>query len=338
MTDSIPHSPQQQQQQQSSSSSFFVGIDVAKGKLDLATSDNESIRTFENNDTGHCAIVKLLATRQVACVVIESTGGYEWSIVQALLEANINVARVNPGDVRHVAIGLKKLAKTDAIDARTLVRFAQVAEPRLLEKCTENQAELAALVTCRRQLQNTLTQQTNRLEMTRSAHATKAIGKVVHTIMKQLEELDLAIRKLIDSDDQFKDIDRLLQSVPGIGPVASATLAAQMPELGKTDRRQAPALMGVVPYNHDSGKLTGTRSIFGGRTEPRNVMYMSALCAMRHNPVIKVFAERLRSKGKKAKVVIVACMRKLITIINAMLRDGLEWNQLDLVKKLATNP
>lgn len=331
MTPSSPSSSQQQ-------SSFFAGIDVAKDKLDLATSDNDSVRTFDNTDAGHRAIVKLLVDRKPACIVIESTGGYEWSLVQALLEANLNVARVNPGDVRHVALGLKRLAKTDAIDARTLVRFAQIAEPRLLEKCTANQAELAALVTCRRQLQNTLTQQSNRLAMTRSPRAVKAIRQVSVTIQKQLDALDAAIRKLIDSDDHFKDIDRLLRSVPGIGPVASATLASQMPELGKTDRRQAPALLGVVPYNHDSGQLSGTRSIYGGRVEPRNVIYMATLSAIKHNPVIRAFADRLREKKKKGKVIIVACMRKLITILNAMLRDRLEWNQLTLVKNLALNP
>jgi transposase len=325
-------SPQQQQ------SSFFVGIDVAKDKLDLATSDNDSVRTFDNTESGHRAIVTLLADRNPACIVIESTGGYEWPVLQALLEANLNVARVNPSNVRHVALGLKKLAKTDAIDARTLVRFAQIAEPRLLEKCSQNQAELAQLVTCRRQLQNTLTQQKNRLLLTRAPYAVKAIRQVCAAIGKQLDALDAAIRKLIDSDDQFKDIDRLLRSVPGIGPVASATLASQMPELGKTDRRQAPALLGVVPYNHDSGKLKGQRSIYGGRVEPRNVIYMATLSAIKHNPVIRIFAERLRKQKKKAKVVIVACMRKLITLINAMLRDRLQWTQLTLVKNLAQNP
>lgn len=326
-----PPSPQQQ-------SLFFVGIDVAKDKLDLATSDNDSVRTFDNTDPGHHAIVKLLIDRSPACIVIESTGGYEWAIVQALLEANLNVARVNPGNVRHVALGLKKLAKTDAIDARTLVQFARIAEPRLLEKCTANQAELAQLVTCRRQLQTTLTQQSNRLLLTRSPRAVQAIKRVSVTIQKQLDALDAAIRKLIDSDDHFKDVDRLLRSVPGIGPVASATLASQMPELGKTDRRQAPALLGVVPYNHDSGTLKGQRSIYGGRVEPRNVLYMATLSAIKYNPVIHAFAQRLREKKKRAKVIIVACMRKLITLINAMLRDGLEWNQLNLVKNLSSNP
>jgi len=317
---------------------LFVGIDVAKDKLDLATSHAQRVLSFDNDPAGHRRIVELLAAQKPARIVIESTGGYEWLLIQALLEADLPVAHVNPTYVRHLAIGLKILAKTDPIDARVLVRYAELAEPVLLERCTKNQAELAALVTCRRQLQQTLTQQTNRRGMTRSKSALKAIDKVIGVVERQIAGLDAAIRKLIDADDHFNDLDRLLRTVPGIGPVTSATLVAQMPELGKTDRRQAPALLGVVPYNHDSGKLKGQRSIFGGRVEPRCVTYMATLAAIRCNPVIRAFAQRLRTKGKKAKVVIVACMRKLITLINAMLRDRLPWSELTVVKNLTPNP
>ena len=322
----------------SASTALFVGIDVAKDKLDLATSHAQRVLSFDNDPAGHRRIVELLAAQKPARIVIESTGGYEWLLIQALLEADLPVAHVNPTYVRHLAIGLKILAKTDPIDARVLVRYAELAEPVLLERCTKNQAELAALVTCRRQLQQTLTQQTNRRGMTRSKSALKAIDKVIGVVERQIAGLDTAIRKLIDADDHFNDLDRLLRTVPGIGPVTSATLVAQMPELGKTDRRQAPALLGVVPYNHDSGKLKGQRSIFGGRVEPRCVTYMATLAAIRCNPVIRAFAQRLRTKGKKAKVVIVACMRKLITLINAMLRDRLPWSELTVVKNLTPNP
>jgi transposase len=320
---------------------LFVGIDVAKAKLDLATSDHDRrrrVQTFGHDPAGHRQIVQLVVAQKPAGLVVEATGGYEWPLIEALLDADLPVAHVNPTYVRHLAIGLKILAKTDPIDAAVLVRYAQLAGPMLLERCTKNQAELAALVTCRRQLQQTLTQQGNRRAMTRSAVARRAIDKVTKTLEHQIAELDAAIRKLIDSDDHFKDLDRILRSVPGIGPVASATLVAQMPELGKTDRRQAPALLGVVPYNHDSGKLKGQRAIFGGRVAPRCVTYMATLAAIRCNPIIRDFAQRLRGKGKKAKVVIVACMRKLITLINAMLRDRLEWHQLTVVKKWAVNP
>lgn len=311
---------------------YFAAIDVAKEKLDLATSDTERVSTFSNSPADHQRIAELLVQRKPACVIVEATGGYEWPLVQALLDAGLNVARVNPGNVRHFARGLGILAKTDAIDARLLVRFAQMAQPRLLERVSANQAQLAALVTCRRQLQQTQTQQTNRLGSTYDKRARRAVQKVIEAIARQIADLDQDIRKLIDSDDDFKDLDQRLRTVPGIGPVASATLLGQMPELGKTDRRTAPALLGVVPYNHDSGKLKGQRSIYGGRTHPRCVLYMATLAAMRCNGVIKPFAQRLRAQGKKAKVVIVACMRKLITLLNAMIRDGLNWNQLELVK------
>jgi transposase len=319
----------------SSCNPFTAAVDVAKDKLDLAVSDTDRVSTCGNAAADHQRIVELLLQRQCTLVVVEATGGLEWPLVQALLEAGLNVARVNPGNVRHFAIGLGILAKTDSIDARMLLRFGQLAQPRLLEKASQNQAELAALVACRRQLQQTLTQQTNRLDATFSTTARQALGKVIDALQKQIERLDADIRKLIDSDDQFKDLDRRLRTVPGIGPVASATLLSQMPELGKTDRRSAQALLGVAPYNHDSGKLKGTRSIRGGRVQLRCVTYMATLAAMRCNPVIRAFAQRLRAKGKKAKVVIVACMRKLITLINAMIRDGLDWPQLDAVKNVS---
>lgn len=317
----------------------FVGIDVSKAKLDLATSDDRRhVQTFDNDPAGHDKIVRLLTSRRPSRVVVESTGGYEWPLVAALLDAGLPVAHVNPTYVRHLAVGLKILAKTDPIDARVLVRYAELAEPVLLERCTKNQAELAALVTCRRQLGRTLTQQQNRRDMTRSPAARRAIDEVARVVKGQIAELDAAIRGLIDSDDHFKDLDRILRTVPGIGPVASATLVAQMPELGKADRRQAPALLGVVPYNHDSGTLRGRRAIYGGRVGPRCVIYMATLAAIRCNPVIRDFAGRLRAKGKPAKVVIVACMRKLITLVNAMLRDGIEWAQLHVVKNLPNTP
>jgi transposase len=317
-----------------SSTPFFVGIDVAKDKLDLATGDDDRVTTFSNDPDGHRQIVALLIGRMPQSVVVESTGGYERPLLDALLDAGVNVALVNPGRVRSFAKGLGVLAKTDRIDARVLARFASLAAPRLLEQRSKHQAELSELVTCRRQLNQTLTQQTNRRGMTRTAPAIKAIQRVIQTLEAQIALLDTQIRKLIESDDSFNDLDKRLRSVPGIGPVASATLVAQVPELGKTDRRSAPALIGVVPYNHDSGKKAGQRCISGGRTEPRNVLYMATLTAMRCNPLIKTFADRLRAKGKKAKVVIVACMRKLMTLLNAMIRDGLDWNQLERVKAL----
>jgi len=314
---------------------LHVGIDVAKDKLDLARSDSNTLLTVDNSVEGIQRIVALLRTTGVKLIVIEATGGLEQALLDALLDADLPVARVNPGHVRHFAKGLGILAKTDKIDAHVLAKFAQLASPRLADKLSANQTELKALVVCRRQLTHVCTEQVNRRKSTTSKSALKAIDGVIKAVEKQIEELDRQIRKLIDSDDDFNSIDKLLQSVPGVGAVLSSTLLAELDELGTTDRRCIGALVGVAPFNHDSGKLKGKRSIRGGRASVRSTLYMAALAAMRFNPLIRVFAERLKKTGKLNKVVIVACMRKLLALLNAMVRDNLSWNELKIVKALA---
>lgn len=316
-------------------SSLFVGIDVAKDKLDLARSDTGELLALANNKQDISKIVQLLKAAGPARIVIESTGGLERPLLDALLEENLPVALVHPGRVRLFAIGLGILAKTDPIDAGVLMRFAKLAEPRLADKRSANQAELDALITCRRQLISFRTDQGNCLLSTHSASAKKSITKVLKTLEKQIEEMDRQIRKLIDSDDDFKHLDGLLQSVPGVGPLASATLAAELRELGTIDRHRISALVGIAPYNRDSGTYRGKRCTRGGRTSVRCVLYMATLAAMRFNPVISHFAARLRLTGKMPKVIIVACMRKLLTLINAMIRDNIPWDQLAVVRQLA---
>jgi len=312
----------------------FVGIDVAKDKLDLARSDSVELIAVANDGQGIARVVRELTAARPTRIVVESTGGLERPLLEALLDANLPVALVNPARVRHFAIGIGTLAKTDPIDARVLVKFAQLAEPRLAQKRTENQAELDELVTCRRQLTAARTAQANARLTTRSGDAQKSIDAVLKELDKQVELLDRKIRKLIDSDDDFKHLDGLLRSVPGVGPVLSATLLAELRELGTTDRRQITALVGLAPFNHDSGKSTGRRAIRGGRTSVRCVLYMAALAAIRFNPVLSRFADRLRRTGKRAKVIIVACMRKLLALLNAMIRDNLTWTELRVVKAL----
>jgi transposase len=219
-----------------------------------------------------------------------------------------------------------------------LVRFARQAGPRLAERRRKNHDELRDLVACRRQLSSTRVQQLNRRSSASSRAALKSLGAVIAALDKQIESLDRQIRKLIDADDDFKHLDRQLRGVPGVGPVLSATIVAELRELGDTDRREAAALVGVAPYEDRSGRRDGRRHIAGGRAGPRGTLYMATLSAIRSNPVIRPFARRLRAAGKLKKVVITACMRKFITLINAMLRDGLAWDQLDVVRKLATNP
>jgi transposase len=316
----------------SSSVSLFAGIDVAKDHLDLARSDTGEVLTFANHDQGIRQIVQLLAGARG--IVVESTGGLERPLIEALLNAGLPVALVHPGRVRYFAIGCGILAKTNPIDAAVLMKFAQLAQPRLAQKRSANQSELDSLITCRRQLCVTRVQQSNCKLTTVSKRALKSIDAILQALDKQIDKLDKQIRDLIDSDDDFKDLDRQLRSVPGVGPVLSSTLIAELPELGSTDRQRISALVGVAPFNRDSGKSKGKRSIRGGRAQVRSVLYMSAVCAIRFNPVLRRFAERLKQSGKTPKVVIVASMRKLLALLNAMVRDNLLWNELTVVKAL----
>ena len=310
----------------------YVGIDVAKLKLDLARSDSDSIAGFSNDSQGIAQIIASLKHAAITSIVIEATGGLERPLLDALLDAQLPVALVNPGQVRSFARGIGKLAKTDAIDAVVLVEYARRASPRLAEKRSKNQAELESLVTCRRQLLHVRTEQTNRRSSTTSASARKAIDAVLKTVNRQILELDRKIAKLIESDDDMNHTSKLLASVPGVGMVLSATLLSELSEIGIIGRRQLCALVGVAPFNCDSGKFRGKRAIRGGRTSVRSVLYMASIAAMRFNPVIRRFAQRLKQAGKLNKVIIVACMRKLLSILHAMVRDDLSWDQLNLVK------
>lgn len=314
----------------SSNPSLLIGIDVAKDKLDLARSDSQDVQTFANDAKGIAQIVKAMAADKPKLIVLEATGGLEQPLLDALLDAGLPVARVNPAHVRYLAKGLGILAKTDAIDAKVLVTFAGRAEPRLTEKRSKNRAELDALVACRRQLTKVRTEQSNRRLTTRSKPALKAIDAVLKTLEQQIASLNDQIARIIDGDEDLKDMDRLIQTVPGVGPVLSATLLSELAELGLIQRRAAAALVGVAPFNRDSGRFKGQRAIRGGRDAVRSVLYMATLAAMRCNQVIQRFAQRLKAAGKPNKVVITACMRKLLTILNAMLRDRLEWSQLKL--------
>jgi transposase len=276
--------------------------------------------------------VEVLIKASPKLIVVEATGGLERPLLQALLEANLPVHLANPKHVRYFALSLGILAKTDPIDAHVIERYAAQLSPRLLQKRSENQAELEALVTRRRQMLHVRTEEKNRLGATTSRSARNSIQAVLKTLEKQIDSLDRQIRKLIESDDDFKDIDSLLRSIPGIGDVASSTLICEMSELGSMDRQQAAALVGVAPFNRDSGRYKGNRVIRGGRSSVRSVLYMAAVCAIRFNPILSDFAGRLQKAGKLPKVIIVAAMRKLVCFINAMLRDGLRWEQLDIVK------
>lgn len=319
---------------------LYVGIDVSKDKLDLVRSDRDGAESFPNDAAGVARVVRQLAAGgpPPEVVVVESTGGLERPLLEALLDAGLPAALVHPGRVRYFARALGVQHKNDPIDARVLMDFGRLASPRLAERRSKNRAELDDLVSCRRQLASTRAQQLNRRCSTTSKAALKSLDAVVAALDRQLELLDKRIRELIDADDDFRHLDGLLRSVPGVGPVLSATVIAELREAGRADRREVAALAGVAPYDDDSGSRRGRRRIRGGRTGVRCVLYMATLSAMRFNPVIRAFARRLEAAGKTGMVVVVACMRKLLTLINAMVRDGITWHELDVVKKLAPNP
>ena len=311
---------------------MWVALDVAKDSLEVGCSTPQAVRlrTVENAPAGFRQLLKALPPRESAAVVLEATGGYERNVVAELIEAGYRVAVVNPRQVRDFAKGLGILAKTDRIDAQVLAKFAQHINPRMLREMPEQQQQLADLVTRRRQLLDLRTMESNRLKQALSQAASKelkkSLNKMIQTLDAQIKTVDVLIAKLIDSDDDWSEKSRILQSTPGLGKVTAATLLAELPELGELNRQQIAALVGVAPFNDDSGRHQGGRHIAGGRASVRSVLYMATLSATTHNPTLKAFAERLEKDGKKFKVIQTACMRKLLVILNTMIKNKTSWN------------
>jgi transposase len=304
----------------------FIGIDVSKAHLDLARSDQGDVTRFDNDAGGIEAVVQLLLALSPRLVVVESTGKLENPLVSALLDAAIAVARVNPKRVRQFAYGIGKLAKTDPIDARVLARYAQVAQPHLSEKRDKNRTELAELLACRRQLVDARTAHSNQLRTTESAFAKRRLQSVLSSLKAQVQKLDKQIARLIDDDDDLNKLDELLRSVKGVGAVLSATLISRVPELGKFGHAQVSALVGLAPFNRDSGNQQGKRSIRGGRSEVRAVLFVATVAAVRSNDVLKAAYQRFRAAGKPPKVALVAVAHKFLRILNAMVRDNKHWS------------
>lgn len=307
-------------------SPVFVGVDVAKKSWDVHLLPAGKSLKLAADEGGLATLVAELAPSENALVVMEASGGYERELAAELVAAGHRVAVVNPRQVRDFARGVGMLAKTDALDARVLAQFAMQAQLRLLEKLPEKQAELDAIVTRRRQLIELRTIEKNRLAQASCAATRKSIVHILDAIRKQLRDADRQILKLIESHDDWRRTAEIVQSVPGVGPVTSATLVAELPELGKLGRQAIAALAGLAPYNNDSGALRGKRSIRGGRASVRTALYMAALSGIRRNPMLARFAGRLRNLGKPAKVVITACMRKLLTLLNTLVRNQTHWN------------
>lgn len=303
-----------------------VGIDVSKNSWDVHVLRSGQSLELIAGEAGLAQLRQFLAPLGRCRVVMEATGGYERSLAAELIDAGHQVSVVNPRQVRDFAKGLGELAKTDRIDARILAAFAQVVQPRPLEKTSEKQAELEMLVTRRRQLVEMRTMEKNRLGQATLKVAQKSISQLLKAMDRQLTDVDQRIAKLLESDDDWRAKLELVQSVPGVGKVTGTTLVAELPELGELDRQAIAALVGVAPFNNDSGPRQGYRSIRGGRAGVRCALYMAALSGIRFNPMLKRFAGRLRKQGKAAKVILTACMRKLLTLLNTILKTRTPWN------------
>lgn len=303
----------------------FVGIDVSKAWLDVAVEPGGQYWRRENNAKGIGQLAGRLGSLAPKMIVVEATGGYETRLVEGLCQAQLPVARVNPGRVRKFAQGLNWLAKTDKIDAKLLARFGEQGKPRLTKLPNEDEKRLAALVKRRKQVLEMLVSEQNRLENA-DAQVRPYIQDTLSMLERQLEELEQAIGSLIEANPDLKGRRDLLVTVPGVGQVTASTLASQLPELGSCDRKEIAALVALAPFSHDSAKKRGRRAIKDGRPAIRSVLYMATLASIRFNPVIAQFYHRLLGYGKETKVAIVACMHKLLTILNAMIRQNQAWN------------
>jgi transposase len=306
---------------------IHLGIDVAKDHLDVASSESSRLLRVPNSPEGFQTLLAQLPPPDACQIVLEATGVYHSELFLFLAEREYPVAIVAPDRVRHFAASFGRLAKTDALDARLLVRYSQHAEDlRFCAKPPENQRQLHALVTRRRQIVELLAQEKNHLEATRDPAMRGDVEQLVELLQQRIKNLDEHIAKLCAADPHWSQLHHLLTSVPGVGPVTAVTLIAELPELGQINRQQIAALVGVAPINQDSGHTAKTRRVRGGRTSVRCALYMAAFNASRCNPVIRQFAQRLAEQGKPYKLRITACMRKLLAILNTLVKNNTPWN------------
>jgi transposase len=302
-----------------------VGIDVSKDSLDVAIRPAAERFRANNDEKGHAEICKRLAKLHPERVVLEPTGGYEQAVVQALARAKLPVVVVNARQVRDFAKAAGRLAKTDQIDADVLAHFGEALQPEVRPLPDEAHRQLEALVNRRRQLVDMRSAEVKR-KQTAPAIVHPNIEVTVEFLTRQIDDVDRDLRDLIRRTPAWREADELFQSVPGVGPVLSSTLTALVPELGKLNRKQVAALVGVAPFNKDSGLGERRRVTWGGRAPVRAVLYMAASVARRFNPAIRRFYDRLLGAGKPPSVALVACMRKLLTMLNAVARDRRPWN------------
>lgn len=306
--------------------SCFVGIDVSKTHLDIAIRPTGEQWQIQNDVKEFPALVARLKGLAVERIVLEATGGLEMLVVTHLAAAGLPVVRVNPGQARHFAQATNQMAKTDSLDALMLAHLGEVLKPAIRNLPDLEQLEFEALLTRRRQLVEMSVAEKNRLQQSPPIkRLAKEIAAHIAWLEKRLQQSDQALRQKLEGSPVWRVCDELLQSVPGVGEVTSQTLLSSLPELGKLSNKEIAALVGVAPFAKDSGKKRGQRRVRGGRAEVRAVLYMATLAAIRCNRVIKTFYERLLKAGKKKKVALVACMRKLLTILNAMIKHQEAW-------------
>ncbi|CAN5299853.1 IS110 family transposase [soil metagenome] len=310
-----------------------VGIDVSKERLDVCLMPGSETLVVSNDQPGIESLLGRLRQSPPKLVVLEASGRYERPVAAALAASGIVLAVVNPRQARDFAKATGRLAKTDRIDAEILARFAVAVGPRPSVLPDEEAQALQAILTRRRQLVEMLTAENNRLGMASNSSATvaKRIRAHIKWLQKELERTDGELDAAVEASTLWKENEALLRSVPGVGPVLARTLLAELPELGTISPKRLSALVGVAPFNRDSGTFQGKRQVWGGRSPVRAVLYMAALVATRHNPVIREFYERLLASGKPKKVALVACMRKLLSILNAVLRDRAPWHPTHLL-------
>jgi transposase len=310
----------------SSITGCHVGLDVSKDRLDFAVYETGAHFDVANKPKLFPDIIAQLRKLQPKLIVLEPSGGYEQELLFALLTNGLPASLVNARQVHSFGVAVGHLAKTDRIDAALLARFAKTVQPAISEKTSQAQIILAELVHRRHAMMEMITAEKNRLQVARTRLTKEHVRKHIEWLQSQLKGLDRELKELIDSEQTWSELAALLESVPGIGPVASTTLLALLPELGRLNRKQVAALAGVAPFNHDSGKKQGQRHIWGGRAAVRTALYMCVVSGLRCNPVIKAFYARLTEKGKPAKVAIVACIRKLLIILNTLVRTKNTWN------------
>lgn len=304
----------------------WVGIDVSKARLDVYLSCSEQALSFGNESASIAQLVAVLRAARPALIVLEATGGLERALVAELLLADLPVAVVNPRQVRRFAEAVGVLAKTDRLDARVLAGFAGAIRPPTRPLPEAEATALADLLARRRQLVEMVTMETHRLKQARQAPVRQDLQAHIQWLQQRLKVTEGGLRAAVEASPAWQAKADLLREVKGLGEVTTLTLIAGLPELGQLDRKRIAALVGVAPLNHDSGTWRGKRRVWGGRAVVRHALYMATLSAVRHNTVLNAFYTRLRNTGKTAEVALVASMRKLLTILNAMIRDQSHWD------------